>query len=106
MFLPMNLQIEATGELIHMTYNDLTLPSLIVGEVNSRIFIYFPPSVEESGQFWHTDPSTLDPSTLRGMSGQVLRVKEYYEVMIHKHHCEDVYDLIDLWYFFISIFED
>ena len=30
------------------------------------------------------------------MSGQVLRVKGYYEVMIHKHHCEDVYDLIDL----------
>ena len=40
------------------------------------------------------------------MSGQVLRVKGYYDVMIHKHHCEDVYDLIDLWHFFISIFED
>ena len=62
--------------------------------------------VEEKGWFWLTDPSTLDPSTLRGMSGQVLRVKGYYDVMIHKHHCEDVYDLIDLWYFFISIFED
>ena len=34
-----------------------------------------------------------------GMSGQVLRLKGYYEVMIHKHHCEDVYDLIDLCYF-------
>ena len=31
-----------------------------------------------------------------GMSGQVLRVKGYYDVMIHKHHCEDVFDLIDL----------
>ena len=30
------------------------------------------------------------------MFGQVLRVKGYYDVMIHKHHCEDVYDLIDL----------
>ena len=30
------------------------------------------------------------------MSGQVLRVKGYYDVMIHKHHSEDVYDLIDL----------
>ena len=30
------------------------------------------------------------------MFGQVLRVKGYYEVMIHKHHSEDVYDLIDL----------
>ena len=56
--------------------------------------------------FWDTDPSTLDPFTLRCMSGQVLRVKGYYDVMTHKHHCEDVYDLIDLWYFFISIFED
>ena len=46
--------------------------------------------------FWNTDPSTLDPSTLRGMSGQVLRMKGYYDVMIHKHHCEDVYYLIDL----------
>ena len=52
--------------------------------------------VEEKGGFWATDPSTSDPSTLRGMSGQVLRVKGYYDVMIHKHHCEDVYDLIDL----------
>ena len=31
-----------------------------------------------------------------GMSGQVLRVKWYYDVIIHKYHCEDVYDLIDL----------
>ena len=30
------------------------------------------------------------------MFGQVLRVKGYYDVMIHKHHPEDVYDLIDL----------
>ena len=30
------------------------------------------------------------------MLGQVLRVKGYYDVMIHKHHSEDVYDLIDL----------
>ena len=52
--------------------------------------------VEEKGMFWATDPSTSDPSTLRGMSGQVLRVKGYYDVMIHKNHCEDVYDLIDL----------
>ena len=37
------------------------------------------------------------------MSGQVLRVKGYYDVMIRKHHCEDVYDIL---LFFISIFED
>ena len=30
------------------------------------------------------------------MVGQVLRVKGYYDVMIHKNHSEDVYDLIDL----------
>ena len=24
------------------------------------------------------------------------RVKGYYDIMINKHHCEDVYDLIDL----------
>ena len=30
------------------------------------------------------------------MLGQVLRVKGYYDVMIHKHHSEGVYDLIDL----------
>ena len=30
------------------------------------------------------------------MLGQELRVKEYYDVMIHKHHSEDVYGLIDL----------
>ena len=29
------------------------------------------------------------------MFGQVLRVKGYYDEMIHKHHSEDVYDLID-----------
>ena len=37
------------------------------------------------------------------MLGQVLRVKGYYDVMIrHKHHSEDVYDLIDLWYFLLA----
>ena len=44
-------------------------------------------------------PSTLAPSTLqyeRDMFGQVLRVKGYYDVMIHKHHSEDVYGLVDL----------
>ena len=44
-------------------------------------------------------PSILAPSTFqyeRDMFGQVLRVKGYYDVMIHKHHSEDVYDLIDL----------
>ena len=46
--------------------------------------------------FWDTDPCSLDPCSLRGMSGQVLRVKGYYDVMTHIHHCEDVYDLIDL----------
>ena len=30
------------------------------------------------------------------MIGQVLRVKGYYDVMIHKHHSEVVYELIDL----------
>ena len=30
------------------------------------------------------------------MSGQVMRVKGDYDVMIHKHHCEDVYELLDL----------
>ena len=43
-------------------------------------------------------PSTLAPSTLqyeRGVLGQVLRVKGYYDVMIYKHHSEDVYYLID-----------
>ena len=50
---------------------------------------------------------TLLPVILEGgMFGQVLRVEGYYDVMIHKHHSEVVYDLIDLWYFFISIFED
>ena len=29
------------------------------------------------------------------MLGQVLRVEGYYDVMIHKHHSEDVYDLLD-----------
>ena len=29
------------------------------------------------------------------MLGQVLRVKGYYDVMIHKHYSEDDYDLID-----------
>ena len=59
--------------------------------------------VEEMGWFWDTAPCSLAPCSLRGMSGQVLRVKGYYDVMIHKHHCEDVYDLIDLslWYFAI-----
>ena len=54
--------------------------------------------VEESGGFWLTDPSSLDPSSLRDMSGQVLRVKGYYDVMIHKHHCEDVYDILLFFY--------
>ena len=34
------------------------------------------------------------------MLGQVLRVKGYYDAMIHKNHSEDGYDLI---YFFIII---
>ena len=88
--------------------DELIIKSILIGRThfewlnNTKCAI----RVEEKGEFWDTDPSTLDPSTLRGMSGQVLRVKGYYEVMIHKHHCEDVYDLIDLCYFFISILED
>ena len=51
----------------------------------------------KSGMFSDNAPSASAPSTLqceRGMLGQVLRVKGYYDVMIHKHHSEDVYDLI------------
>ena len=60
--------------------------------------VYTIMEVEEKGRFWDTDPSSLDPSSLRGMSGQVLRVKGYYDVMIHKHHCEDVYDILLFFY--------
>ena len=54
--------------------------------------------VEEKGWFWNTAPCSLAPCSLRGMSGQVLRVKGYYDVMIHKHHCEDVYDILLFFY--------
>ena len=44
----------------------------------------------------HLEPSTFQYK--RDMLGQVLRVKGYYDVMIHRHHCEDVYDILLFFY--------
>ena len=39
---------------------------------------------------------SLHFAILEGHVWASIEGERYYDIMIHKHHCEDVYDLIDL----------